>query len=278
MKKVILTLVSLIFFNAIYAQKVKFKKDKIEVDKKELFEFLKTKDGSIMTDALPNFALRDMKGNDLLIFTDTTIYYSQLPNEEEKRKAYKTLLCTNPSTNKSTMIPRPKAFNFRKYIVRNLEELGFFKTNEFTTDTYESLISKQDLSIITKWNEHIDSTNTNRLKNYDLTKNKFGELESRKPGRISVVSGKIKDGDKEVGEFKVKTKGSYAHIYEIINKEGYTIGSVSLEQKNNKGNVKPFVTDEPRWFYYKKDKEGNDLKPDAKLYNMAKYLIEQGYL
>jgi len=70
MKKIILGLLCLSIFTSSYAQKVQYKKDKILVNKKEQFKFIKTKDGNLIKGTFPHFAIKDLNGEEILTFTD----------------------------------------------------------------------------------------------------------------------------------------------------------------------------------------------------------------
>jgi len=278
MRKIILNLIVLGICANAYSQKVNFKKDMITIGKEDVFHFVKTKDGNVFTGEEANFALSDMNGKELLIFGDSTMFYAKLPNEKKPRPAYTTMLCFDPNSNQTTLMPRPRVLNFRKYIVKSLEEVGFFKDREMTSQVYNDLMNMQDQTYINDWNVHIDTTNSNRIQNSELTKSKFGNLSSRVPGRVVLKDLKIMDGSTQIGYFKLKEKGSYAASYEIVNNEGYTIGTSRMILKENRTNVKSFVAEEFKWFYFKKDKEGNSLSPEEQLQNVARYLVEQGYL
>ena len=67
MKKNVILLLCLFLFSSIYGQKVKFKKGKILVDKVEKFEFAKTRDGKLLKNILPHFALKDLDGKEILV-------------------------------------------------------------------------------------------------------------------------------------------------------------------------------------------------------------------
>lgn len=282
LKNILSVVFLLLFTSASYAQKIKFKKDMIQVDKKDKYEFLKTKDGSILGSDLPNFVLKDLNGNELLNFTDTTVYYAKLDNEKEQRVAYRMFICNSPMLNKRSTFPIPPTFNFRKYITGNLEDLDFFKTNEFTEKVYQSLLYKQDFNSIDKWTNHIDTTNTNRLAYSKMTSEIFSPLKERVPGQISVKSGVIYDGRTKLGKFSLDKKGSYAHIYYVVNHKGFTIGIVSMEQKSGKANFGSYAIDESgmtrKNFFFQRNSAGQELTPDKKLTQIANHIILSGLL
>lgn len=278
MQKLFLLLLSIFTISAIQAQKVQLKKNMVLVDKKEQLEFVRTKKANLLKGELPHYSLKDLDGKELLVITDTIIFYAQLPNESELRQAYRTYLCTNPETGKSSVISKPNTLSIRKVYLKNLKELGFFSNYTIDHQLYQSFVEMQGLEAIEALNIHVDSTNSNRLKNFELTKNQFGALQERKPGIVSVYGGKIKDGALEIGQFKISKKGSYAHIFEIINSEGHTIATMSLFQKENNGNLKTLINGTFKKFHYKLDKEGKKPSNDEKFTTVAKYLVQQGFL
>lgn len=270
---------------ALIGQKVKIKKDLIYVDKKEEYNFVKTNNGGALLSELPNFKLSDTKGNDIFLIGDTSMYYKKLPFESEPRVSYKTFTFNSTKLQKTVIVPRKATFNYRKYIVTSLDEIGFFGSGEFTESTFETLVNRQDLDKITQWDNHIELVNEQREKNYNLTVEKFGEPKSRKPGAVTIksVPGKVEmhavmDGKTEVGRFIVKTKGSSAHIYEMVNHEGFTIGTIALFMTGNNANVRLYVTEEFEKFKFRKSAEGLDPPLNYKLNEIGTFLVRGGLL
>jgi len=147
-----------------------------------------------------------------------------------------------------------------------------------TEEIYDSFVKEQDLEAIEKWNTFIAETNENRIKNAESTEGSFGPLTKRKPGSIKVKEGVIKDGGKEVGKFLISGKGSYSHSFEVVNKEGITIGKAALILKENSGTMRTLTNNLIEKFHYKKTKDGKNPPNDEKFTIIAKFLIEQGYL
>ena len=278
MRLLLLTTFFIFILTPTNAQKIKFKKDIIEVDKEDKYEFIKTKKSGLLSSDPTHFTLKEVGGSDILVFTDTVFTYKKLPNETDIRSAYFTVLCSTPKFSKSAAIDKPSALNPRKYYISKLEELGFFKTNELTSDMYSEFIEGEDPQVIKDRNHHIDTTNENRLKNYTLTKEKYGELSERKPGRIMVEKGIVTDGQEKIGEIKLSKRGSYAHTYEIINNEGFTIATAAIILKEGKGNVRTLVDEKRKHFLYQRGTDGKGLTTDQKLWYFANHLVLQGYL
>lgn len=280
MKKTILFLACLMAMTSSFGQKVKLKKGMVLVDKQEQFKFEKTKDGKLLKGTIPHYMLSDLEGNPILVLTDTLVNFTQIPSETEPRRAYRTYVCTNPKNNKSTVVAMPRALNARKIYIKDLKDLGFFKSGEMTDEIYEGLVQKQDLEWVENWKIHLDSTNVNRVRNYELVKEKLGEPTKRKPRKISVSGGQIKDGLTVVGKFLMKKKGrgSYAHIYRLEDAKGKEIGQAALFVTESRGNTKVFSDDVFKTFDYKTKRDGTSMTTDEKLQVLAEYLIIQGYL
>ncbi|KAA3622648.1 MAG: hypothetical protein DWQ02_25680 [Bacteroidetes bacterium] len=277
MKKLGLVIISLLLnLSAIQSQDVSFKKGFIRIDKEEKFELVKIKKEGLLP--FRSFTLKNMKGENLLYIMDTSFYFQQLPCETKPRLSFGAYAIISTELNQTTIVPHFGALNFGKRLAKDLEAAGFFKDEKFTEPVYEKYLEILNVEEGKNLILFRDTTDINREKNYELTKEQFGELYKRQPGKIKVAEGKITDGIKEVGKFKMKSKGSYSHVYEIINKEGYTIAKANLFQTDNRGNVKPVVANEFKWFNYKKDKDGVEPSVDSKLTQIAKYLIEAGLL
>lgn len=262
-----------------FGQKVKYKKEKIYVDKELSFDFARTMKKSLLSGKLSHYALRSTVDNsDVLVFKDTTFYYETLPHELDSRAAYNCVSLEVPVLDKKVALPRINTLNYRKAIIKNLKETSFFKEKKMTEAIYADFLKTQKMDVIENTITHIDTTNANRVVNYEKTKKKFGDLFKRKPGRVAVGDLKIWDGEKQIGYFKFSTGGSYAASYEVVNHEGITIGKVAIIKKENSANVRTLVDEKRKWMYYKKNKEGKDPTRDQKLTALAKYLVEQGYM
>jgi len=275
MKNVFIIILSFFFLSGLQAQKIQYKKGKILVDKKEKYILKKTKKGGFMQRS--HFTLKDMKGNDILVFTDTSFYYTQLSNEEEKRKAFSTPLVSAPSLNKSAIIPVIAGLNFGKSLTRLLKQAEFFKKDQIDNQLYEAFINSLDLEKIEQNLSSIDTVNAYRTANAKKMEEDFGPLMKRKPGIISVSNNKITEGSKMIAHVTLDKKGKYAAVYKVINKEGQVIAKFSIIPSENRGHLRTLVDNKAKAFRYKIT---NGVEPswDHKLNLTTNYLVNYGYL
>ena len=218
MKNLIILLVTLFIFNPVFSQKVKYKKEKIFVNKEKKYDFIRTKKGSLTK--LSNFLIKDNDGKIILIIKDTTINYTQLPNETKPRVAYYTYLYVAPEIDKKAILPNFKTFNFRKYLTKKLKKAGFFKTGQMTDAVFEEITTKRfNTKKLKKDLSEIEMINKNRLDNYNAVVENFGDLVKRDP-TFSIMSLEknleISDGDKIVGKFKKRKEKKNNPMYKIL--------------------------------------------------------------
>ncbi len=282
MKKVLFLLLGLIVFNPVFSQKVKYKKDKILVDKVKKYDFIRTKKGSFIKRG--NFVLKDNDGNDILIIKDTSIYYTQLPNETKPRIAYYTYLYIAPGIDKKAILPDFKTFNFRKYLTKRLKKAGFFKTDQMTDAIFEEIISKRfNIRQLKKDLSKIESINKTRLENYKATVGKFGDMVKRDPN-FSIMrldeSLKIYDGGEVVGAFMYKRKKKGITTYNIYNRLGKLLGRFVVNPSIRSLSVLmavPGVKDAHAELHYSNtDKYGRAKKLSFDI--VAEYLVYHGFL
>ncbi len=278
----------LIITPSTYSQKVKFKKDKIYVDKKEKYHFTKLNKGSIMTtDNLPNCELLSVDGQKLISFVDTAFYYVKLPNEKMPRSGFNTLACVNHSSGERSPIIMPQGFDFRKLIIQGLEDIGFFKGDMSVDDMYSKLINKlnldrMDKDMIVKVEQMIEEVNNERMSNYKLTKEKYGDFVQRNPIELKVFNGSIKEDGQLLAKCVKGKSGSYSHSYEVVNNDNKPIAQVVIFQKEPTYKVRPLVLgDENFGDKFTEFQDTGGFTPetlDQKFYKIALYLVNKGFL
>ena len=279
---------SFIVSQSLYSQKIKFKKDKIHVDKEAKYHFTNINNGNILDiNNLPNCELTDIDGNKLLSFVDTSFYYVQLPNETSPRAGFKTLACINHSSGERSPIIMPQGFHFRKLIIQDLEDMGFFKGDMSVDDMYSNLLKKlnldrMDKDMIVMVENMIEENNTKRISNYEITKEKYGDLVHRNPIDLKIFKESIKEDGKLLAKFKKDKSGAYAHIYKVFNHNNVQVASVPIFQKepNYKVDIYALQSEEsPTNFVTFQDAGGMTPETlDQKFYKIALYLVENGFL
>ena len=218
-----------------------------------------------------------MEGNDVLTVKGSALYFEQLPNETSPRMFKSVYVVEAPSLGLTKTIPPVLSLNFRKYLTKQLKKVGFFQEETITPDVFEAFIQLHKTELIADYSTHIDSCNINRVKNAALMAKEFGPLLKRQPGVIGVKGGKATDGITQIASFKLKTKGSYAQVYQVINQEGFVIGNFTIIPKESRANVRMLANEHRKTFRYKvTDKSTATL--DLKFTQVAQYLVANGYL
>ncbi len=93
------TIIFLLLALSVTGQEIKFKKNQILIDKEPAYNFTKTQGNPVgpqgaMFNLNGHFFLESLDGEKIISFTDTSFYYVQLPNETEKRVAFRAMLFT----------------------------------------------------------------------------------------------------------------------------------------------------------------------------------------
>ena len=294
----LLAILSMVTFS-LSAQKVKYKKGKVLVNKEHTYNFKKLKPDS-PSKSLNNFVLEDLDAKVVFELKDTVFYYDQLPNEKTSRIAYEAYICSIPDMKYEALMPYNAILNYPKRKIKELKKVGFFKDSEFSKEAFDEFIKKQYPKAIEKNLESIVKINPVRVKNYELNKAKFGDLLEREPAKPSVKRNFkksdiyfFKEGETVIATVKLTNKGSHNHAYSIINSNSEEIGAINIfqniENKNGteyyKYNVKHFALGEEnskesfKWFYKNLnmiDKSNPSL--DEKLENIVNYLVNNGLL
>jgi len=275
MKRIILFILATILVFPIFAQKVKYKKGTIYVNKKKKFLFKKTKKGGLYKPA--RFYLANLDGEHIIDVIDTNLTLYQLPYEESKRIKFTTYSVKAPKLNKNTVIPFEYSYNVRKSFIKKLKKIGFFKTLNFDEEMYSKYIDFYDMNKIHKQLVALDSTNAKRKRNYKMSVEAYGEFPKRKPGNIGIVDNVIYENKVEVCKFELdKKSGGYATIYNIKNINNKIIGIYVYIPREKRANIKTNIDNKRKWFNYK---NWTAEPTQFKRFNYAvKYLFEMGYL
>jgi len=275
MKNLILICGCLLTVTILTAQKVQVKKGKILLDKVATFEMVKTKKGGMVD--LNAYALRDLEGNDILIFKDNIINYTPLPSELNPRPAVQAFTVTAPNVNKSMSIPY-HGIGFVKTAVNTLEAIGFFKSKTMDEKMYDAYIEKQFLDKHLLKIEAATAANEVRLKNYELSLERYGFFAQRKFFRVQMEGEIIKDGTFAVGRFnyeKVITKV----IKTVKNNKDQDIASFIMNLDEKKCSVKTKIDGLNKKFFVSNSGAPSAANVTSNLYKqMAEYLVNYGYL
>ncbi|MFZ1787170.1 MAG: hypothetical protein WAT92_02625 [Saprospiraceae bacterium] len=277
--KIVHLLFILLYSIPSFCQKISFKDGSILVDKVEKYKVEKLEKGGFS--GLSKYSFIDISGNEILTFTDTVCYLTQLPNEKEKREYLRGYNVTSPLLKRSVIIPGFRAMNFGKQLSKDLEDINFFQTEQFTNEIFDKYLSKKNNDLIKDDLIMLDSINILRVINYELTKKIFEPLTERTPLHITVEGNVIKDGYKAIGKIIMQETGSHATNYHIINSSKSLIAGFTIVPSNGKANVRP-VIDERKPNFNRSNVKIFYLKygvPDSVVFTeMATYLIHMGYL
>jgi hypothetical protein len=301
-KKSLLLLLGIAFLlvnTELSAQKVKYKKGQIFLDKELKFEFVEINKEE-NSSKLKHYVLKDLEGNTILSLRDTAFHYTQLANETSPRTAFEAYEVSVPSKGFKGVMPYIPVMNYAKQRFKDLEKIGFFKSLEFDEDNFNAFLERQGLQVLENNLKEIEDTNANRILNYEKTKEVFGPLLERDPASVSVVINinepngyLIKEGKGLlVGKFRQMAKGTNNHSFEVINKEGVKIGEVNIFQnpttvmglQQYKYNLKPFILGKSnseenyKWFYDNVGRTGVAKSTNFKLEQIAVYLVNQGMI
>ncbi len=264
-----------------YAQKVKYKKGTISVDKVQKYEVIKLKKKGIGNPR--TFTLKEINGHDILIIKDTTLVLTQLPFEKSPRRYLLVQRVTAPQLHKTNLVPLIGALNFGKLLSKDLQKLGFFKEATLSEDIYAQYIKNHNVSEVAKILSAIDTLNKYRTENYERTVELFGEISPRTPGIISISGDEILENGKTIGHFKFDKKGSYAQIYIIINQANDVIGGFTIIPSEGRANIRMQIHEygskkQAQWIRFKRDPHGSDLTVEDKMQKAAEFLVYNGYL
>ena len=299
-KTIMLTLgmVLALFHVDIHAQKVQFKKGQIFVDKELKFELVEV-ESEDKSSKLKNYFLKDLEGNDVFTMTDTSICYTQLPNERSGRPAFDAYRCAAPMAGLEGVKIFLPVMGFGKQRIKDLEKAGFFKTLAMDEATFDAFLGSKSQEYLAQKMEEVEEQNKSRLANYILTEQTYGPLLERDPKEPDVVintaspgSYKIQEGNLDIANVNLREEGSNNNAYDIVNHNGVVIGHINIFQKpvtrggtqQYRYNVKPFIlgtgNDEEnyKWFYEKAE-AGEPIKSTTyRIGQVAKYLVAEGML
>lgn len=278
------------------AQKVQYKKGQVYVDKELKFEFKEIEDES---SSLTRYELIDNEGNVVFAMSDTTFFYSRLPNETSQRPALRAYRCTAPEEGLEGVMPYFPIMNYPKQRIKDLQDAGFFKSLAFDEKIIQEFLEKQSPDYLTQQFEEIEKTNDTRQENYKLTEAAFGPLLSRAPKDPGVViniekpgSYLIKEGSLLVAKVDLREKGSNNHAYQVVNYKDEIIGEINIFQtpvtqgglQQYQYNLKPFIlgTDNSegnyKWFYERVKSTGSPGSTTQRLEEVARYMVNEGII
>jgi hypothetical protein len=296
--KILKLFIFLLILSNLNAQKVKYDNGEIFVDKTHKFNFTES-DNKETKSKLSKHDLTDIEGNLILSMIDTTYYFEQLPNEMEPREAYHAYVLSAPQLNLNEIMPYFPVFGYAKQRVMDLKKVGFFENETINKEMFYKFLEYQNPEYLKTLNEELNQTNTNRKTNYKLTEEKIGPLLERTPGEISVIINfkqnngyLINDGNKLVGKFLVADPQSYKPsvlVYNSLNKE-IAVGEIFTQPETINGlpKYKYFlklhvygqnnIDKNLKWFYENARSIGGQSSITEKLENIAKFLVNEGFL
>lgn len=258
--------------HSLVGQKIKYKKGIITKDKEAIYKIHRTKKGGLAT--YGSFELRTMDDKILLALVNTDVNYESLPSEKGKRKAFGCYELTFNEIGKTTLIDYLPTLSVPKYLVKQLEVMGFYEDGILDESKFDSFVAEHGQGKIKELLVGVDSVNIIRKANSQLMKETFAPLQTREPANIALFSGgTIKDGAITVGKLIASKKGSYATTYRVENREGYNIAKVAIMPGDRKGNVRTMADEKLRWFYHKGEWDMEKFQE-----RILEYLIIYGYL
>jgi len=242
----------LLYFNLIYfllftsvclqAQKVKYKKGKILVNKEHKYDLLKIKSED-KTEGLDSYVLKDIDGKVLMSLNEKLFYYSQLPYEKSEKVALRAYTCEIPELGLQKSMPYHGVMGYGKQRYKDLKEVGFFKNGTFDESIFNAFIDKQRPESLKKKLDEIEKTNSLRKEYYTRTQEKIGDLEERNPRKAFITINTkrkggylIKQGNTIIAYINPSKKGSHSHPYTIETTESLSIAKVNIFQKPVKKN------------------------------------------
>lgn len=289
---------ALLVFTNVNAQKVKFKDGQVLVDKVHKYDFVKI-DAKETKSELDHYILSDLEGNVILSMTDTTFYFDQLPNELSPRGAYHAYAVNAPSAGLAGVMPYNPVMGYPKQRINDLDKVGFFKDSQLDQKKFDDFLEKQNADYLKTMDAEREQTNTSRLENYNLTREKLGDLMEREPGTISVtinINQKngyvIRDGNTVVGTYLVISPDSYKPGLLVYNNVGEEIASGTIFKEPETVNGleqykyglklyaygKNDLDENFKWFYERVKSTGTQNSISDKLEEMATFLINEGFL
>lgn len=262
-----------------FNQKIKFDDDAILIDKVKKFDFIRTKKGGL--NDLTCAVLKDLNGQEIFTIKDTIFYYKRMDNETGDREAFKTHYIHAPLINRIEIVTATYAYNLRKDITKKLSEFGFFATGVLNDDIFNQLKEAYDITNMSKKVLEIDTINIIRFVNAEKTKNLFGTILKRNPGKFSIFSDHVSEDKIKIGSFIQDKKGSYATTYKILNSKGNQIAFFTIIPGENRANTVTLVDEKRKWIYFpqKSAVEMAMSNPYSDQFlEVFKYYADYGYL
>ena len=293
----LLTIIALLLIQTAFAQKVKLKDEKVYVDKEHKYNFIESENKS--NGSLSSYELTTLDGKIILGLKDTIIYFSQLLFELSPRPGYELYHCVAPQQSLSALMPYNPVMGYPKQRIKDLKKVGFFKSGEMSEEAFNDFIERQYPKYVSENIEEIHKISAQREKNYQTTKELFGEFIERHPKTPQVVininkpkSYILKEGNTVLGKFNLEVEGSNNNRYGLINHHGTKIGEVNIFKTPAtagsvaiyKYNLKPFIlgqsNDEENyiWFNERTSNTSSAKSTNFKLEKIANYLVSRGMM
>ena len=299
MKQVLLLSIAFILLSQpdLVAQKVKYKKGKVYVNKEHRYNFNKIED---QNKTLDSYVLKNLNDTIVLSIVDTAFYLYKLPHEIGQRIGYEAYKCTAHKDNLVGVFPYSPVMGYPKQRVKDLSKVGFFSSGEFTEATFNQFIEKQYPDQISIELERLNLLNKERVINYNLSVELLDSLKERKPSTPVVTINihkpggfVIRESNTILAEINLITKGSNNHSYSVVNHNLVELAEINIFQNPQiisglnqiKYNVKLLAlgTDNSesnyKWFSkLLKNVGSQNPSTHSKMTEIAKYLVVNGFL
>lgn len=276
MKHLLTLLICLLSFT-VFSQKIKFKKNVVKIDDKEMYKMVKIKDKALIR---PTIQMQDMSGNTLIEIKDAMTWYEKLYYETEPRDfEYMNLIVFN-TLGEEYQVPYLNRMKVGKALHKIIETTDFYKDGEIDEGFVKKVLSELSYASAEQILKNLKDQNETRIENAKLSQEKFGDAKERKPGRkIDVTNGKVSDGI-TVGTISLKKKGKIMNTFEIKNLNDELIATLWLDnQPGLGGSIRTVVDDKLEKFKFEKSMSDKSFDPTEKRQaEMVKYLIDMGYL
>lgn len=261
----------------VFAQKVKFKKDLVLIDKQEKFELVRTKKGNLLAGTIAHHDFRSIDGRTLLTISDSTIHYEQLPHERSPREAYVAVVITAPMIGLTALVDRGKSINFARFMVRQLEKTGFYGADALTEAHYAELLDLLDGGRAELRLVEIENLNAQRKSRYAYRAKSVGPIAKREPVGVIVQNLKITEGSR-IGTFKLDGKTRNFANFAVLDGAGRVVGHGNIDGRNQKLAVSTPFDGQIKQFYFSEEDWAAADTNDKKLARVAEYLVLYGYL
>jgi hypothetical protein len=232
----LLLVISVVFLSlSLSGQKIKLKKDEIQIDKVPVLKILKTYGEGFNPEK--GFVLLAMTGDTVAKFEGHAAFFERLPHEEEPRTSHYFMDADFRTLGKQMRLDYTPVF-FKRYMIQVFKATKAVGKEGLIPELMDEFLGFMGVDSIQMKFDTLAAINLRRIGNAKRCTESFGEIAERKPGRIKYEDNFLLDGRRKVAHITVKKRTSYGTLYSIKKvyrlKVGKEIGTVFHTAKDGR--------------------------------------------